>query len=77
MTTNTDVWQKIRRQLELRLIFPHEKDLWKELMQLHHYLGFGRIVGESLCYVANINGQWLALKALSGNKFGFVWGCLR
>ncbi|MFH1076972.1 MAG: ISAs1 family transposase [Pseudomonadota bacterium] len=61
MITNTDAWKNIRHQLELRLICPHEKDQWKEMMQLHHYLGFGRIVGESLCYVASINGQWLAL----------------
>lgn len=61
MITSTDVWQKFCHQLELRLIYPHEKDQWKGMMQLHHYLGFGRIVGESLCYVASINGQWLAL----------------
>jgi hypothetical protein len=30
-------------------------------MQTHHYLGFERIVGESLCYVASCGADWVAL----------------
>jgi hypothetical protein len=30
-------------------------------MRQHHYLGFAGMVGESLRYVAECGGQWLAL----------------
>lgn len=30
-------------------------------MAQHHYLGFRRLVGESLKYVATVNGEWVAL----------------
>lgn len=38
-----------------------ERARWRELMQQHHYLGFERIVGESLCYVATRGADWVAL----------------
>lgn len=38
-----------------------ERARWRELMQQHHYLGFARIVGESLCYVASRGADWVAL----------------
>lgn len=38
-----------------------ERARWRELMQAHHYLGFQRIVGQSLCYVATLAEQWVAL----------------
>jgi hypothetical protein len=38
-----------------------ERARWRELMQQHHYLGFERIVGESLCYVARRGADWVAL----------------
>lgn len=38
-----------------------ERARWRELMQQHHYLGFERIVGESLCYVARRGTDWVAL----------------
>src|SRR4030065_20889 len=34
---------------------------WDRLMAAHHYLGVRRLVGESLRYVAEQGGQWLAL----------------
>ena len=30
-------------------------------MRQHHYLGFDRIIGESLCYVASVRDEWAAL----------------
>ncbi len=30
-------------------------------MRQHHYLGFRSLVGESIRYVAESQGQWLAL----------------
>ena len=34
---------------------------FKSLLRAHHYLGFRGVVGESLAYVAEADGRWLAL----------------
>jgi Domain of unknown function (DUF4338)/DDE_Tnp_1-associated/Transposase DDE domain len=47
--------------LVVRPIRREEKPHWCQLMRQHHYLGFGRIVGESLCYVARQENDWVAL----------------
>jgi hypothetical protein len=47
--------------LEVRLITPDEFSEWERLMTRHHYLGYRRIVGESLRYVALLDGCWVAL----------------
>jgi len=47
--------------LVVRLIHPDEESKWDELMRTHHYLGFERLVGQSLKYVAVLHGQWVAL----------------
>lgn len=38
-----------------------EMNRWRTLMRQHHYLGFERIVGQSLCYIATKVDQWVAL----------------
>lgn len=45
----------------VRPIASSERALWEELMRRHHYLGFGGAVGESLRYVGEAQGRWLAL----------------
>jgi Domain of unknown function (DUF4338)/DDE_Tnp_1-associated/Transposase DDE domain len=45
----------------VRLVHPGEGAQWDRLMRAHHYLGFRGWVGESLRYVAEIQGRWLAL----------------
>ena len=45
----------------VRPIRREEKPHWCQLMRQHHYLGFERIVGESLCYVASQENDWVAL----------------
>lgn len=47
--------------LIVRLALPSELDRWRGLMRKHHYLGFERIVGKSLHYVAAFEEQWVAL----------------
>lgn len=47
--------------IRVRLIAPEERLRWDALMQAHHYLGRGRLVGKSLRYVAESQGEWLAL----------------
>lgn len=45
----------------VRLIRREEEPRWNDLMATHHYLGFRRLVGESLKYVAEQDGEWSAL----------------
>jgi len=47
--------------LVVRPIRPDEEATWDELMATHHYLGFERLVGESLKYLALLEGDWVAL----------------
>lgn len=47
--------------LQLRLARRDELPSWRDLMCRHHYLGFDRIVGNALYYVATIGDQWVAL----------------
>jgi len=47
--------------LIVRPIQPAEGHRWNQLMNEHHYLGFRQLVGESIKYVAELNGQWVAL----------------
>jgi len=45
----------------VRPILPNERLRWDRLMSEHHYLGFRSLVGESLRYVAELQGRWFAL----------------
>jgi len=49
------------QMVNVRLIEPSEFAAWGELMAEHHYLGYSRIIGESIYYVATIEDQWVAL----------------
>jgi hypothetical protein len=48
-------------QIEVRLVRAEEVARWEELMCQHHYLKSARMVGEQLRYVAEYQGQWMAL----------------
>lgn len=45
----------------VRLIGANERLEWDRVMRAHHYLGFTALVGRSLRYVAEVDGEWLAL----------------
>lgn len=47
--------------LVVRPIRTGEEREWDRLMAAHHYLGFQQLVGESLKYVAELEGRWVAL----------------
>ena len=49
------------REVMVRLIRPEERLCWDALMDTHHYLGFKQFAGRGLRYVAEWNGEWLAL----------------
>lgn len=58
----TDVLQKV----SVRLIVPQERDRFDELLEQKHYLKSARLGGQSLRYVAESDGQWMALMTFSG-----------
>ncbi len=49
------------KSLVVRPIHPDEEPQWDEWMADYHYLGFRKLVGESLKYVVEINQKWVAL----------------
>ena len=49
------------REVVVRLALPEERLRWDALMHAHHYLGFKQFAGRGLRYVAEWNGEWLAL----------------
>lgn len=49
------------RSVQVRPVRAGERPAWDRLMREHHYLGFRGFVGESLRYVAEWQGRWVAL----------------
>ena len=47
--------------LTVRPIKPTQRSQWDELMSSQHYLGFKSLVGESIRYIAELRGRWVAL----------------
>lgn len=56
-------------EVTLRLVTPDEQERWNQLVSEHHYLKNANLVGERLCYVAEQNGQWLALLGWSAPAY--------
>ena len=56
-------------EVEVRLVRPQERVRWDALMEQHHYLGFRRLAGRGLRYVAVFRGQWLGLAAWQNGAF--------
>jgi len=57
------------RKMTVRLLpadVPAERSLFDELLEKKHYLHSARLGGQSLRYVAEIDGQWVALITFSG-----------
>ena len=54
------------RQVTVRLITPEERGRFDQLLEQRHYLQSARLGGPSLRYVAEVDGQWVALIAFSG-----------
>ncbi|MYG27848.1 MAG: DUF4338 domain-containing protein [Boseongicola sp. SB0677_bin_26] len=55
--------------VELRLATPEERPPWDALMDGHHYLGFRRLAGRGLRYVATFGDRWLGLAAWQNGAF--------
>jgi len=54
------------QKVTFRLILPEERDRFDHLLEQKHYLHSARLGGQSLRYVAEVDGQWLALIPFSG-----------
>ena len=54
------------RQVSVRLIREEERERFDELLEEKHYTHSARIGGQSLRYVAEAEGQWVALISFSG-----------
>src|ERR1051325_5783751 len=54
------------RKLTLRLMRSEERERFDELLEKEHYLHSARLGGQSLRYVAEVDGQWVALLSFSG-----------
>jgi hypothetical protein len=60
--SESDVLQKVA----VRLILPEERERFDQLLEQKHYLQSARMGGQSLRYVAHVDGQWMALITFSG-----------
>ena len=57
------------RKVHVRLIEPAEQSRFDELLAREHYLKNSTVVGQALRYVAQYEGQWLALLVFSSAAF--------
>ena len=61
----TPEWEFLRK-VTVRLIRSEEQDHFDSLLESEHYLHSARLGGRSLRYVAEVDGQWVALLTFSG-----------
>jgi hypothetical protein len=54
------------RKVSVRLIGSEERERFDALLEERHYLHSARVGGQSLRYVAEVEGQWVALLVFSG-----------
>jgi len=62
----TETWKRyadadVLARVKVRLIVPEEKARWDGLIRERHYLGNAHLVGRQLRYVAELDGEWVAL----------------
>ena len=66
MKVQNDTHKFILGQVTVRLLEEPERARFDELLEQKHYLESARIGGRSLRYVAELNGDWIALIVFSG-----------
>ena len=60
-----EIYQK-KSKIVVRPIKKEEESCWVSLLKAHHYLGFNGVIGERINYVAEENGEWVALISWAG-----------
>jgi len=68
-STKKPTEQDVLDTVTVRLIHAHEKDRWNRLIKQEHYLHNPTLVGEQLRYIAEVDGNWLALLSWSGAAY--------
>ncbi|MCP4208936.1 MAG: DUF4338 domain-containing protein, partial [Shimia sp.] len=68
-STKKPTEQDVLDKVILRPIQEHEKSRWNQLIEQDHYLHNPRLVGEQLRYVAEVDGEWVALLSWSGAAY--------
>ena len=58
--------QDYLRRVILRLMLPEERERFDSLLETRHYLQSARVGGQNLRYIAEVDGQWVALLVFSG-----------
>jgi hypothetical protein len=53
------------KAVRVRLVRPEDLDRFNQLLREEHYLHSDRIGGRHLRYVAELDGQWVALQTFS------------
>jgi hypothetical protein len=61
--------QKLLEGVQVRLLEPTEHERFDHLMSTEHYLKSAKLVGEQLSYVAEYQGQWVALLSWSAAAY--------
>lgn len=61
--------QQLLDGVQVRLLREDERPHYDELLDQQHYLKSGQLVGEQLRYVAEYNGEWLALLSWSAGSY--------
>ena len=56
---------RILRRIKVKLLPPEQRERFDQLLKQEHYLHSARLGGQSLRYVAELDGQWVALLAFS------------
>jgi len=56
----------ILRRVQVRQVLPDEREEYDQLLKERHYLHSARLGGQSLRYVAELDGEWVALITFSG-----------
>jgi hypothetical protein len=54
------------RGVKVRLMVPEEREGFDALLESRHYLHSARVGGQSLRYIAELEGEWVALLVFSG-----------
>lgn len=56
---------EILQRIIVRLVLPEERERFDRLLEQEHYLHSARLGGQSLRYVAELDGEWIALITFS------------
>ena len=54
------------RRVNVRFMAPEERERFDSLLESRHYLHSARVGGQNLRYLAEVDGQWVALLVFSG-----------